>query len=610
MRLISFQVKNYRSIVDSGEIRIEPLQALVGENNSGKSNLLYALQVFLTAGAGGVSESSFYDPNEPIVITANFGELKADERKRLRKYLLGDRLILEKQIALEDDKRSGKIRPKPEYHGYMARPVDWWLSTDGVLEHTGSSKPKWEQIAEEHGIIDYVRDPKTGKVNKTSYEAGLNRLLVDRDDIEFEEPELGGTQALGLQPVLLDELPVFRLLPAITDYSDEIDRRASQTNFRLLMGDLSERIIKYDPRYSQIEDNIRQLRYLLNVPQEGEERQEGQERLAILEAIEIKLKDIISRLMPSVTGIQMTVEVEEAREVFSKGISILIDDGRLTEVLAKGHGLQRCVVFGLLQALILNQRGQLIEVRDGSEGDFARDERTIILGIEEPELYIHPQMQRLIYGVLKAFTSSDQVVYSTHSPAFVDVGKYESIAVVRKDSVVGGTKVKQCEAGVLDALTERKTFQFVSSFGLEQNSMFFAKNVVLVEGEEDVIAVLATGRELDLFKDFPEEIGYTLASTNSKQEMPKYMKLLNGFNVPYTILHELDGDPESEKNMAIKDLLGQNRAVELPNKLEDAVGHDGHFHRAYDAMKFFQNPDNITEQLRNTVKSLFRDVIV
>ena len=80
MRLISFQVKNYKSIVDSGEIRIEPLQALVGENNSGKSNLLYALQVFLTAGAGGTSESSFYDPNEPIVITASFGELKADER--------------------------------------------------------------------------------------------------------------------------------------------------------------------------------------------------------------------------------------------------------------------------------------------------------------------------------------------------------------------------------------------------------------------------------------------------------------------------------------------------------------------------------------------------
>ena len=140
MRLISFQVKNYRSIVDSGELRIEPLQALVGENNSGKSNLLYALQVFLTAGAGGVSESSFYDPNKPIVITASFGELKADERKGLRKYLLGDRLILEKEIALEEDKRSGKIRPKPEYHGYIARPVDWWLSTDGEEWGTGLSK--------------------------------------------------------------------------------------------------------------------------------------------------------------------------------------------------------------------------------------------------------------------------------------------------------------------------------------------------------------------------------------------------------------------------------------------------------------------------------------
>ena len=44
MKLLSFQVLNYRSVDDSGEIRVEKLTSLVGRNEAGKSNLLRALQ--------------------------------------------------------------------------------------------------------------------------------------------------------------------------------------------------------------------------------------------------------------------------------------------------------------------------------------------------------------------------------------------------------------------------------------------------------------------------------------------------------------------------------------------------------------------------------------
>lgn len=604
MRLIGFRVQNYRSIVDSGDMRIEPLQMLVGENNSGKSNILKAIQTFLTSGAGGVEQSDFFDPSQPMVLTATFGELSASERKRLRRYLLGDKLILEKRVVLEEDKRSGRNRPKAEYHGYQAKPKDWWLTTEGVIEHTGSSRPNWEQIAADNGIIDYVRD-ESGRVTKSSYEAGLARILVEREDIEFEEPSLGHTQALGLQPVLLNELPVFRILPAITDYSDEIDKRSSSTNFRLLMGDLADRILKADPRYQQIETNLRHLACLLNAPQPDEERENGLGRLVVLDGVERKLQEIISKLMPSVCGVRVKVDVEEMRDLFSRGVSIWIDDGKLTEVMMKGHGLQRCVVFGLLQALILNQRGQLIDLQVDRESAANCDERTIILAIEEPELYIHPQMQRLIFGVLRDFAVTDQVIYSTHSPAFVDVANYQSIAVITKESVSEGTKVKQCVPGVLDAPTEQKTFQFLSSFGLEQNSMFFAKKVILVEGDEDIIAVLATGREAGLFREFPEELGYTLIATGSKQEMPKYMKLLNAFGISYVVLHELDGQPDSDENQRIRDLVDGNRIVVIDTRLEDIVGHSGHFNKAYNAKKFFEKRTNITDQIKNVVSQLF-----
>lgn len=602
MRLIGLRIQNYRSIVDSGDMRIEPLQILVGENNSGKSNILKAIQVFLTPGAGGVEQTDFFDPNQPMILTATFGELSASERKQLRPYLLGDRLILEKRIVLEEDKRSGRSRPKAEYHGYHAKPKDWWLTTEGVIEQEGS-RPNWERIASDHGIIDYVRD-ESGRVTRSSYETGLARILVEREDIEFEEPSLGDTQALGLQPVLLDKLPVFRILPAITDYSDEIDKRSSSTNFRLLMGDLADRILKADPRYQRIETNLKHLTCLLNAPQPDEQRDSDLGRLVVLEHVERKLQEIISKLMPSVRGVRVSVDVEEIRDLFSRGVSIQIDDGKLTEVMMKGHGLQRCVVFGLLQALILNQRGQLIDLQVNQRSAVKRDERTIILAIEEPELYIHPQMQRLIFGVLRDFAKTDQVIYSTHSPAFVDIANYQSIAVIRKESVSEGTKVKQCGPGVLDAATEKKTSQFLSSFGLEQNSMFFAKKVVLVEGKEDIIAVLATGREVGLF-EFPEELGYTLIATGSKQEMPKYMKLLNAFGIPYVVLLELDGQPSSDENQRIRDLVDGNRIVELDTRLEDIVGHSGHFKKTYDAMRFFENRDNITDPIRNIVRQLF-----
>ncbi|RMH74679.1 MAG: hypothetical protein D6681_22820 [Calditrichaeota bacterium] len=602
MRLERLRIQNYRSIVDSGEMTIEPLQAFVGENNAGKSNILSAIQIFLTSGAGGVKENDFFDSSQPIVITASFGSLSHRERKRLRPYLLGDTLTLEKYISLEEDSRSGKIRPKAEYRGYHALPKDWWLSTEKIFEHTGTTRPNWEEIAREHDILDYVQNPNTGRVNKSSYESGLRRILIENDDIEFEEPQIGQTQPLGFQPVLLDELPIFRILPAITDYSSEIDRRASTTNFRLLMGDLAERILRYDSRYSEIDASLSRLSNLLNAPKDGEVRESGNERLKILDDVEAKLSHLIAQLMPSVRGVRLEVEIEQMRSVFSRGVSIKVDDGRLTGVLQKGHGLQRCVVFGLLHALILNQRGKLIDTLDVES---AVDNKTIILAVEEPELYIHPQMQRLIFGVLKDFATTDQVLYSTHSPLFVDVGRYESIAVVRKASVAEGTKVKQCPIGVLDELNERKTFQFLSSFGQEENQMFFAQKIILVEGPEDVIAILATGRELALFREFPEEIGFSIIHTGSKQEMPKFMKLLNAFGIPYIVLHEMDGKPDADDNKRIAALLGGNKAVVLESRLEDVVGHNGHFGKVYHAKKFFEKPGNISDAFKEVVMQLF-----
>lgn len=50
MKLISFQILNYRSINDSGDIAVGKITSLVGRNEAGKSNLLLALQTLNPVG--------------------------------------------------------------------------------------------------------------------------------------------------------------------------------------------------------------------------------------------------------------------------------------------------------------------------------------------------------------------------------------------------------------------------------------------------------------------------------------------------------------------------------------------------------------------------------
>lgn len=63
MKLVEFSVTNYRSITKAHKIELQNLTVLVGKNNEGKSNLLTALNVAMTAvimhSQGEKSENSF-----------------------------------------------------------------------------------------------------------------------------------------------------------------------------------------------------------------------------------------------------------------------------------------------------------------------------------------------------------------------------------------------------------------------------------------------------------------------------------------------------------------------------------------------------------------------
>jgi predicted ATPase len=110
--------------------------------------------------------------------------------------------------------------------------------------------------------------------------------------------------------------------------------------------------------------------------------------------------------------------------------------------------------------------------------------------IDEPELSLHPSLQRKLIRVFAEYAADRQIVISTHSPYFIDW-----------ESIVNGGKVvrvtKSNHESVFSELSRGTVGQlkgFISNLynphilGLDAREVFFLDDgVVLVEGQEDVI---------------------------------------------------------------------------------------------------------------------------
>ncbi len=597
VRIRELNASNLRSIVDSGSIPVSNLFAIVGQNNAGKSNILIAISAFLGGGAGGLKEEDFFERSAPIKIKMVFDDLTDFEKGRWKKYMVKGRLILEKRVWIELDNDVGTKRIKSEYHGYEAKPAEWFLSIESILEKEGQ-RPKWKEIAEANQLPNYFFEDE--KSNKAIYATALERYLAE-NDVKFDEPDVSETHALGLQSKVVASLPAYYLLPAITNYSDEIDKRQKSSTFRRLMGELSERILKNDPRINEVQHALKNLYALLNgITGEGTIK-----RLDALGNIEKQIGTLLKELMPSVSSVKLAVQIEEIKDLFSGGVELSVDDGVETDVLAKGHGLQRCIVFSLLRTLIDTER-------EPSEND-GKPKRSIILGIEEPELYIHPQLCKLFYDVMRAFGETDQIVYTTHSPLFVDAYNYQEVCIVRKHNVEQGTKAKTADAGIFDDIDDRKVFKGLSRFNPAVNELFFAKSVLVVEGAEDLIAVTETLKKLRKIKIRAEELEWTILVAGGKQAIPFFQRVMNAFDIPYCVLHDIDiddktsvADIETNKkiNSMIAALAGKSLIHTFPHKLETTIGIKEHLQDQYRANQFFSSPDNICRELEEIVSKI------
>jgi hypothetical protein len=226
----------------------------------------------------------------------------------------------------------------------------------------------------------------------------------------------------------------------------------------------------------------------------------------------------------------------------------------------------------------------------------------VLLLVEEPELFLRPQAQRYLYRRLRSFAlAGNQVIYSTHSPAFLNVGRLEELVLVEYRSPAG-TRVTQPQP--LDA---DDAFRVVSEFDAERNELFLARAAVLVEGRTEKLVLpavfLALGYDVD-------RAAISIVECGGKSNIPIFARICRACGVPCVAVHDRDAEPgedpipaEIRLNALIAEMVGVERTVELAPDFEGIAGLRGHSNKPERAWRHFSAPGvEVPEPLARVVE--------
>lgn len=130
----------------------------------------------------------------------------------------------------------------------------------------------------------------------------------------------------------------------------------------------------------------------------------------------------------------------------------------------------------------------------------AEEGATIV--IDEPELSLHPQYQKRVMNLLMEESENKQIIISTHSPYFISWETLENGGVInrtlkKKDGEIDVTTLR--DENVRFICSTVKDYHNPHLWGMDTKELFFLEdNIIIVEGQEDVISFNKLIKELDV----------------------------------------------------------------------------------------------------------------
>ena len=566
MKLTQLCIQNFRSCREIS-LEIGGMHALVGANNAGKSTVLRALDFLFNPSTKSLNEESFWnkDTSLEIRVEAVFSELTDKEKEALNACLKPDGTFHMARSARmgaktsdgDADAEQGEDKIGIGQHYKKPVPEPEWLQESKI---SGKNITEWWKIKDQlavDGVIFAAGITKKPGVEEWK-EKAKEFIAANADKIPMQDAWVDNPK--GYANVLKGTLPFFVLVPAVRDVTEESKGTKSSPFGKLLYAILDT---VTEEKRSKIEGMLGEVAKQMN-------RSGGNERVPLIAETEKQLNTLLNDFF---TGCDLEIEFETPTlEILLSAPKLYVDDGFRNAVENKGHGLQRAVIFTILR----RYAEYMTSASDGKK-------RKLILAVEEPELYMHPQAQRTIRRVFRKISqSNDQVLFSTHSSLLVDVAYFDEI--IRMETAceqVNGKKATQCTAWQLPmarmiedlearipslkgkATAESMRDLYSHAYNPRRNEGFFASKIILVEGltEEYSLAIYADALPDCAF----DPQGISVVECGGKGAMDRLYRIFNELHIPCFVLFDYDSG-NSDQNIIDK----SKELLALAGKTQDA----------------------------------------
>ena len=560
MRLYELKINGFRKLKDV-TVKFGDATWLLGPNNCGKSSVLKAIQYLLSA------QNKILEPEWCS---------EADE-KTGEPNICVENIILEAEFrnvpAAADGWRGFKgrvFRYEPEAEDDTGRAIYYRkIYTLGknaeiaMKSRLRKIKGEFANAKTAQDLVDLGASEEQVKAVFPKLDANLSakdkeKIALIDDACDLDDEVVWDNNPGGIAGVVLSRLPRFLLIPATTS-SDEITEKTGVLQETL--NELFKDVREISPHYKVAQDALNLLAKELDPTDETSEfgRLMGE------------LNKVLADVFPN-GSIHASANLSDPNTALRPAFDVAMESNIRTGVDLQGTGMVRSAVFGLLR-----YRQKWLSQREDAE------ERSIIIGFEEPEIYLHPsaanQMRNVIYDLS---SKASQIVATTHSPYMIDLSRKPRQVlnrVIADDKFSSSTPFSVSDAYkalLHDHKTHVKMLLKIDDYIARA---FFTKMVVIVEGDTEEVVMRQALQRLErdnrdcylrILSDFE------ILKARGKASIISLAKYLRSMGIEIFVMHDRDrGTPGAEvMNDPIKDAVGDDdRVIALEECIEDVLGY-------------------------------------
>lgn len=421
MKIFDITIKNFRGVSELQNLKVGHINSFVGKNDAGKSNILKALDTFF---------NERFDNNDV------YKGIEEDQKTEIFVRFTPDQPV--NSLALDSDnkihlKKSFQFNPKGKVvktFTYICNDID----SDDYSNLWGIKESEINDICS-NLELDFSKSGR-GVTNLSKIEM-IDDATADLGRVEREYDAADFLKNIKKQYDSI-ELPLYSVFDAEQDLN--IGSTTFQNQFKPIA---TESLDNNSDLTNQIESNVQA-------------------------DLEKEFQDITRLMQKNVPDLERinTSPVCNWKNLVKFDLSLKFrSDQYDIPISNKGTGFKRLLMVAYFEYLAQKNSKQ-----------------HQIFGIEEPETFLHPELQQDLLDPIIELADESQFFLTTHSPVFAGSTRDSNIVVVKKENELSNYYNYENEADILDLV--------IQELGIKPNYNLLNDNyrkAIFVEGSGDAI---------------------------------------------------------------------------------------------------------------------------